>query len=105
MLAGTQVLFDGIAAPMVYASAGQTSAIVPYEVATKASTQVTVAYQGATSPAQTLAVVPVQLGLFSANASGQGQGAILNQDNSINSASNPARSEEHTSELQSPMYL
>ena len=91
MLAGTQVLFDGIAAPMVYASAGQTSAIVPYEVATKASTQVTVAYQGATSPAQTLAVVPVQLGLFSANASGQGQGAILNQDNSINSASNPAK--------------
>jgi uncharacterized protein (TIGR03437 family) len=91
MLAGTQVLFDGIAAPMVYASAGQTSAIVPYEVATKVSTLVTVAYQGATSPAQTMAVVPAQLGLFSANASGQGQGAILNQDNSINSASNPAK--------------
>jgi uncharacterized protein (TIGR03437 family) len=90
-LAGTQVLFDGIAAPMVYASAGQSSAIVPYEVAAKASTQVTVAYQNALSPAQTLTVVPAQLGLFSANASGQGPGAILNQDNSVNSASNPAK--------------
>ncbi len=91
LLAETQVLFDGIAAPMVYASAGQTSAIVPYGVATKTSTQVSVVYQGVASAAQTVAVVPVQLGLFSANANGLGQGAILNQDNSVNSTSNPAK--------------
>jgi uncharacterized protein (TIGR03437 family) len=91
LLAGTQVLFDSVAAPMIYASAGQTSAIVPYGVATKASTQVSVVYQGVASPAQAVAVVPVQLGLFSANANGQGQGAILNQDNSVNSTLNPAK--------------
>jgi uncharacterized protein (TIGR03437 family) len=91
LLAETQVLFDGIAAPMIYASAGQTSAIVPYRVTTKTSTQVSVVYQNVASAAQTVAVVPVQLGLFSANASGQGQGAILNQDNSVNSTSNPAK--------------
>jgi uncharacterized protein (TIGR03437 family) len=91
LLAGTQVLFDGVAAPMIYASAGQTSAIVPYGVAAKTSTQVTVVFQNVTSPAQTVAVVPVQLGLFSANSTGQGQGAILNQDNLVNSPSKPAK--------------
>ena len=45
----TRVLFDGVAAPMIYAVAGQVSAIVPYAV--KASTQVQVEYQGvATAP-------------------------------------------------------
>ncbi len=43
------------------------------------------------SSAQTVAVADAQLGLVSANSSGSGQGAILNQDNSINSASNPAK--------------
>jgi uncharacterized protein (TIGR03437 family) len=90
-LAGTQVLFDGVAAPLIYASSGQTSAIVPYAVAGKASTQVKVVYQNVSSAAQTVTVVPAQLGLFSSNSSGSGQGAILNQDNSVNSASNPAK--------------
>jgi uncharacterized protein (TIGR03437 family) len=91
LLAETQVLFDGVAAPMVYAYAGQTSAIVPYGVASKTSTQVSVVYQGVASAAQTVAVVPVQLGLFSANANGLGQGAILHPDYSVNSTSNPAK--------------
>jgi uncharacterized protein (TIGR03437 family) len=39
----------------------------------------------------TLPVVPAEPGLFAANASGKGEGAILNQDGiTINSASNPA---------------
>jgi uncharacterized protein (TIGR03437 family) len=90
-LGGTSVLFDGVPAPVVYASAGQTSVIVPYAVAGKASTQVTVSKDGNVSAAQTVVVVPTQLGLFSANSSGSGQGALLNQDSSINSASNPAK--------------
>ena len=45
----TRVLFDGVAAPMIYASAGQVSAIVPYAVS--GSAQVQVEYQGtATAP-------------------------------------------------------
>jgi uncharacterized protein (TIGR03437 family) len=36
-------------------------------------------------------VAGTQLGLFSADSSGRGQAAILNQDNSINSAANPAK--------------
>lgn len=45
----TRVLVDGVAAPMIYAVAGQVSAIVPYSVKTVA--QVQVEYQGlATTP-------------------------------------------------------
>jgi uncharacterized protein (TIGR03437 family) len=86
----TTVLFDGIPAPMIYASAGQTAVIVPYEVAGQTSTQMVVVYQGRASAAVTVPVVAAAPGLFSANSSGSGNGAILNQDATVNSPSNPA---------------
>lgn len=89
-LAGTQVLFDGVPAPMIYTSAGQVSAIVPYEVAGAQSTRATVTYQGEPSAAMTLAVTASAPGIFSIDSSGSGPGAILNQDYSVNSAANPA---------------
>jgi len=89
-LAGALVYFDGIAAPLVYSSARQMSAIVPYEVAGKASTQMQVEYLGALSEPVTVPVAAAVPGLFTKNFSGTGQGAILNQDESPNSAANPA---------------
>jgi uncharacterized protein (TIGR03437 family) len=88
-LAMTQALFDGTAAPMVYADRLQTSFLVPYEVAGKSSTQFTIAFNGVASNAVTLDVAPAAPGIFTA-AGGKGQGAILNQDGSSNSATNPA---------------
>jgi uncharacterized protein (TIGR03437 family) len=90
LTADTSVFFDGIPAPLIYASAGQTTAIVPYEVAGKSTTQMTVVYQGRASTPATLQVVPSAPALFSADSSGKGNGAIVNEDNSINSPSNPA---------------
>lgn len=87
---GTTVSFDGIPAPLIYASGGQTAAIVPYSVAAQTSTQMVVTQQGLASAPQTIAVAPSAPGLFSANSSGTGNGAILNQDGTYNSASNPA---------------
>jgi uncharacterized protein (TIGR03437 family) len=89
-LSGTRVLFDNVAAPVLYASSGQTSVIVPYEVAGKQSTQMVVEYAGGRSSPMTVPVLQSKPALFSANASGRGQGAILNADNSYNSASAPA---------------
>lgn len=86
----TTVLFDGIPAPVIYASAGQTAVIVPYSVAGQSTTQMAVNVQGLASPPVNLTVVPSAPGLFSANASGTGNGAILNQDLTVNSPSNPA---------------
>jgi uncharacterized protein (TIGR03437 family) len=89
-LGGTQLFFDGLAAALTYASAGQVNAIVPYEVAGKPTTQLTVEYQGATSAPVTLNVQAATPAVFSLDFTGQGNGAILNQDNSLNGKSRPA---------------
>jgi uncharacterized protein (TIGR03437 family) len=89
-VADTQVLFDEVASPLVYVSAGQTSAIVPYGVAGKSSTQMVIEYQGRRSGAVTLPVAAVAPALFSLNASGKGGGAILNEDSSVNTEANAA---------------
>jgi uncharacterized protein (TIGR03437 family) len=85
---GTRVLFDGIAAPMIYSTAGQISAVVPFAV--QGQTQVQVEYNGVRSTAITIPVVAATPAIFTADSSGKGQGAILNQDFSVNGASNPA---------------
>jgi uncharacterized protein (TIGR03437 family) len=89
-LAGTRMTFDGIAAPMVYASSTQVSAIVPFEVAGKSSTQVQLDYLGALSNAVTMPVAAVVPGVFTSDFSGTGQGFIVNPDGSINSVARPA---------------
>jgi uncharacterized protein (TIGR03437 family) len=89
-LGQTQVLFDGVAAPMVYAVSGQISAVVPYETAGEASTQMQVEYQGQLSNTVTIPVVATEPGLFSLDASGTGPGAILDAQFNLNSTSNPA---------------
>jgi len=89
-VAGTRVLFDGIAAPIVYTSAGQISAIVPYSVAGKAHTVIQVEYQGRGSNRVARPVALFKPAMFTSNSSGKGQAAILNQNGSVNGASNPA---------------
>jgi uncharacterized protein (TIGR03437 family) len=49
-----------------------------------------VEYQGSVSPAVDVDVAPSAPGIFTTDASGYGQGAILNADYSVNSAANPA---------------
>jgi len=87
---GSRVLFDGVASPMIYALAGQISAVVPFSLQGRSTTQVQVEFFGARSAAVTLPVVSAAPAIFSATASGKGQGAILNQDFSVNGTSNPA---------------
>jgi len=89
-LGETRVLFDGIPAPLLYASATQTSAIVPYAVADKASTRMTVEYLGTSSAEAVLNVVDASPAIFAINSSGAGPGAVLNQNSSVNSATNAA---------------
>ncbi len=93
-LNGLQVTFDGQLAPLLYTSANQTNLIVPYEVTGKTSTVIQVTYQAASGTLQTaswvLPVVGSAPGIFTLDATGTGPGAILNQDGSVNSASNPA---------------
>jgi endo-1,4-beta-xylanase len=90
-LGGAQLLFDGVAAPVVYSVTGQSSFIVPFEVAGKANTQVQYVYQGAHSNTVTVPVVAVAPALFSIDTSGSGPGAIQDANYNLNSATNPAK--------------
>jgi uncharacterized protein (TIGR03437 family) len=89
-LAGTRVLFDDIPAPLVYVTSSQVSAIVPYELDGLSRTSLQVEYQGIRSAPFLLPIIQAGPGIFTLNASGTGQGAILNQDGSVNGPQNPA---------------
>jgi uncharacterized protein (TIGR03437 family) len=89
-LGNTRIYFDGTPAPMIYAAAGVLSCVVPYEVA--GTTQVQVEYSGLKGNTIPVPVVTAVPAIFSLNQSGTGQGAILNQDYSLNGTSNPAAS-------------
>lgn len=95
-LGGTQVFFDSVAAPLIFVRADQINAIVPYEVAGRVTTNVTISRNGVTSTVLQQRVADTSPAIFSLNATatgsgnGNGQGAILNQNFSINSAANPA---------------
>jgi uncharacterized protein (TIGR03437 family) len=90
-LSNTQVLFDNVAAPLIYASSGQINAIVPYEIAGRVTTNVTVQRNGVASGSLTLQVAASAPAIFSLSQGGNGQGAILNFDGTVNGASNPAK--------------
>ena len=85
----TQVLFDGVASPLIFASASQVNAVVPFGVAA-GTTGVQVQYQGQASLSVPMIVVPAAVGIFSLNSSGVGQAFARNQDGSLNSPLNPA---------------
>ena len=96
-LAGTQVFFNGIPAPLFYTSATQVAAVVPYEL-TGSQAQILVQYNGQTSSSFTASVASVSPALFTLSLSGTGQAAAINAaDNSINSSTHPAKGGSYVS--------
>ena len=89
-LTATRVLFDGVAAPVMYVSAAEVAAFVPYEIAGKDTTQMQVEFQGVRSAAVALPVTEASPGLFTADSSGKGQAAAMNEDGTANAPDNPA---------------
>jgi uncharacterized protein (TIGR03437 family) len=84
------VMFGQLAAPILYTSNCQINAVVPFEVIPNLPTFVTVQSGDQTLGPIKLPVVAAAPGIFTINNTGSGQGAILNQDSSVNSPSNPA---------------
>jgi uncharacterized protein (TIGR03437 family) len=85
-----RVLFDNVPAPVLFARQDQVNTIAPYFVATRTSTRVVLEYRGVRSDPIDLRVSETAPGIFTIDATGNGQGAVLNQDNSVNGPSNPA---------------
>ena len=90
-LGGCQVLFNGVAAPLLYADSGQINAVVP-RLGTASTVDVQLVTPSGTVGGLTLTASSTpQVGIFT---NGQtGLAAALNQDGSVNSPSNAAKSE------------
>jgi uncharacterized protein (TIGR03437 family) len=82
-LAGAQVLFDDIPAPLLYVSDSQINAMVPYGVAGHTTSDLRIVFNGVTSPPFRTAVATSQLGIFA--------NAAVNQDGTLNSTAHPAK--------------
>jgi uncharacterized protein (TIGR03437 family) len=87
LLAGSQVTVAGLPAPILYASAKQINAVVPYGVPKSTFVFVQVIYNGLAGSTLAQAVSATAPAIF---AGAGGQGAILNQDGSVNGSANPA---------------
>ena len=86
----TRVLFDDVAVPIYYTVRGQICTFVPDSVASQETTTVVVEYQGRRSSPVTLNVVLSTPAIFSLDATGKGQAAMLNETGCCNSVRNPA---------------
>ncbi len=86
------VSFGNTSAVITYSSNCQINAVVPfeYEDAVGGSFLVTVEAGDQTFGPIKLPIVLAAPGIFTMNGSGNGQGAVLNQDSSVNSPTNPA---------------
>jgi uncharacterized protein (TIGR03437 family) len=89
-LGGVEVLFNGIASPLLYASENQLNVAVPYGVAENASTIIEIAHEGTVKARITAAVAAASPGLFTTEG-GSGQAIVVHTDGSLNSESNPVR--------------
>jgi uncharacterized protein (TIGR03437 family) len=90
-LAGTTVYFGNYAAPLLYSSASQVAAVVPYEVS-GSQVQVFVKYNGDLSATFPVSLATAAPAIFTADLSGKGQAAAVNIQNGIwayNSAAHP----------------
>jgi uncharacterized protein (TIGR03437 family) len=86
---GTRVFFNGIAAPILYTSANQVGAVVPFGL-TGPQADVVVTYQGQVSSSLTATVAAVAPSIFTLSGTGKGAAVAVNADGSINDAAHPA---------------
>ncbi len=89
-LGNVKVTFNGIAAPLTYAGLNQINAAVPWELGNATTATVVVNNNGTSSANFQVNLAPTAPSLFVATQNGSGQGAIVNQDGSLNSSTNGA---------------
>lgn len=88
--ATSAVQVNGASAPVLYAGPGQVNAIVPFGLDTSTAASLTLLAQQQAEATISLPTADVSPAVFTQAANGTGPGAILNQDFSLNSFSNPA---------------
>ena len=101
-LAGVRVLVDGVAAPLVFVSAGQINAIIPYATEVRHQidrdgfhvnlgySSIEVEVNGTRSDTFAIHTRATRPGIFLVEPGVSERGAVLNQDGTLNSPDNPA---------------
>ncbi len=79
-LEGTEVMLGGQALPLLYSSAGQINAQVPYGLTPNTQHQVVVRRGSVLSVPEPFTVAAAQPGIFTKNMQGTGQGIIMKSD-------------------------
>ncbi|MEZ5351323.1 MAG: hypothetical protein R2762_01700 [Bryobacteraceae bacterium] len=79
-LAGTQVFVNGTPSPVIYTSATQVAALVPYGVPIGASVPVAVQYNGVSTASPVFVVAEASPGIFTSAGTGLGQAVAFNYD-------------------------
>jgi uncharacterized protein (TIGR03437 family) len=87
-LGGVQVFFNGVAMPLLYVSDSQINAVAPQSATPGSSMSVHIVSNNVTSPDFPVTVVTAEPEVF---RNSDGTAAAINQDNTLNSAANPAK--------------
>lgn len=88
-LGGTTVTINGTAVPILYSSYYQVNIQVPYSI-TSGTAQLQVQGPGGSAGTLAIDVLSSAVGLFTAQTNGRGPVLAVNQNGTVNSASNPA---------------
>ncbi|HZO56493.1 MAG TPA: hypothetical protein VFB63_27540, partial [Bryobacteraceae bacterium] len=84
ILSGVQVFMNNVAAPLISVSATKVQAMVPFEIAGQGSIGIQVVYQSVRSDTTNVPLYNNAPILFTADGSGRGRGAIVNQNGAVN---------------------
>jgi uncharacterized protein (TIGR03437 family) len=76
-LAQSSFTVGGVAAPLFFAMPGQVNLQIPWESTGQSQSSVVATVNGSISVAEMVTIVPFAPGIFTMNASGAGQGAVL----------------------------
>ena len=89
-LAGVEVLFDGQAAPLLYAQSRQVNLQAPFELSGKTSTTIQLRYNGSLVGSMTVPLSGAAPGIFRMQEGVSAQAVAVNQDGTVNGPSHPA---------------
>ena len=88
----TASLSSGGPLPQLFASPSQLNAIIPFGIAGRPAMDFQIVHFASRGIGATQAVTDTSPGIFTLTQTGNGQGAILNSDNSVNGIEHPAKS-------------
>lgn len=89
-IGGVEVHVGGVPAPLLFAGASQVNLAAPFALEPRTLAAIELRSGRVVSNRIWQTVVPADPGVFTVNGTGFGDGAILNQDGSLNGPSNPA---------------